>query len=73
MEVDFFFVWRDLGDTISSKRNFGWHGSFIGKKWKEGLRATPVCLLWKQWIKRNRQVFENLEKKKKNKQLNSHF
>lgn len=36
----------------------------LARSGKKSWRATPVCLLWKQWMESNRKVFEDLEKTK---------
>ena len=39
----------------------GWHGSFVGRKWKKVWRAAHLCLFWTIWKERNRKSFENVE------------
>ena len=42
------------GDTL-----LGWHGSFVSKKRRKAWMATPLCLFWTVWKKRNRIAFVN--------------
>ena len=39
----------------------GWKGSFVGKKHLKVWKATPLCLFWTVWKKRNRIAFKNGE------------
>ena len=37
----------------------GWHGSFMGKKFKKVWRASSLCISWTVWKVRNRIVFKD--------------
>lgn len=42
-----FLVFGGMGDALVVKETLlGWHGTFVGKKWKKVWRVTPLCFFW---------------------------
>ena len=39
----------------------GWNGTFVGKKRKGVWKASPLCLFWTVWKRRNKVAFEEIE------------